>query len=473
MELIPGFVSLLEELRCVFNAQSFPIFVELMTGWVLSHRHRFVTDLIVSSGSVGKRHFSNYHRFFSQYAWSLDILSKCLLLLLVRVFAPEGVIELAIDDTLARKRGLMVYGTGMHHDPLMSSKAKTITSWGHDWVVLCLVIRLPAWAPTKVFSLPFCFRLYRNRQGSRKGKKKTPKQDPKQRKRAAKQRKREKARNETKTRHQTRPELAVEMLELVASWLPDREFMVTGDSAYGGGSVLQKLPKNIGLISHVHPKGALYEPAPKMKPGEKNGRGRGRKKGKRLPGMDEWAKDRTKWRTLKFDEYGFHATVKVKIIKALYYKAGKDRLLKIVLVRDTLGKRPDQMFYCTDLKLDARQILSCYARRWSIEVTFHDCKQLLGFEDPANRKEKAVRRTAPMAMVLYSLIVAWFEQEGHRYVEFPDRPWYPHKEEPSFADMLTTVRRLSWKNNYGDIVPKRGNGKKLFDQIAWILSLAG
>ena len=291
MELIPGFVSLLEEVRVVFNAQSYPIFVELMTGWVLSHRHRFITDLIVSSGSVGKRHFSNYHRFFSQYAWSLDSLSKHLLLLLVRIFAAMGVIELAIDDTLARKRGLMVYGTGMHHDPLMSSKAKTITNWGHDWVVLCLVIRLPQWAPTKVFSLPFCFRLYRNRQGSTKGKKKTPKQDPKQRKRAAK---RQKTRNGNKTPHRTRPELAVEMLELVASWLPNRQFVVTGDSAYGGGSVLQKLPKNIDLISHVHPKGALYEPAPKPKPGEKKGRGRQRKKGKRLPGMAEWAKNKAK-----------------------------------------------------------------------------------------------------------------------------------------------------------------------------------
>jgi hypothetical protein len=144
VELIPGFRSLLVEFRDVFNAQSFPIFVELMTGWVLSHRHRFITDLIVSSGSVGKRHFSNYHRFFSQYAWKPEILSKYLLLLLVRVFAATGVIELSVDDTLARKRGLMVYGTGMHHDPLMSSKAKTITSWGHDWVVVCLIIRLPA-----------------------------------------------------------------------------------------------------------------------------------------------------------------------------------------------------------------------------------------------------------------------------------------------------------------------------------------
>lgn len=473
MELIAGFRSLLEEFRSVFNAQSFPIFMELMTGWVLSHRHRFITDLIVSSGSVGKRHFSNYHRFFSQYAWKPETLSKCLLLLLVRVFAPTGVIELAVDDTLARKRGLMVYGTGMHHDPLMSSRAKTITSWGHDWVVLCLIIRLPQWAPTKVFSLPFCFRLYRNRQGLTEGKKKTPKQDAKQRRRVARQRKQQRARNAGNAPHRTRPELAVEMLQWVASWLPDREFMVTGDSAYGGASVLQKLPANIDLISHVHPKGGLYEPAPKPKHGQKNGCGRRRKKGRRLPGMAEWAKAKSKWRTLKFDEYGFHATIRIKVIKALYYKAGKDRLLTIVLVQDTLGKRPDQMFYCTRLAWDTRRILSCYARRWSIEVTFHDCKQLLGFEDPANRKEKAVRRTAPMAMVIYSLIVVWFHREGHRHVQFPDRPWYRRKAEPSFADMLTTLRRLSWKNNFGETAPKRGRAKNIFDQITWILCLAG
>lgn len=263
------------------------------------------------------------------------------------------------------------------------------------------------------------------------------------------------------------------MLEVIASWLPDRRFMITGDSAYGGCSVLQKLPENMDLISHVHPKGALYDPPPKPKPGKK-GRGQPRMKGERLPGMQAWAEEaKSKWRTLKFDQYGFHATVKVKVIEALYYKAGKDRLLKILLVRDVLGKRPDQMFYCTRLDWDARQILSCYSGRWSIEVSLYDCKQQLGSEDPANRKEKAVRRTAPMAMILYSLVVVWFHHEGRRHVEFPDRPGYPQKDEPSFADMLTTLRPQSGKNNYGDIVPKRGVAKRIFDQITWILSLAG
>jgi hypothetical protein len=131
------------------------------------------------------------------------------------------------------------------------------------------------------------------------------------------------------------------------------------------------------------------------------------------------------------------------------------------------------MFYCTSLDWEAKQILSAYAGRWSIEVTFENSKQLLGLEDPANRKEKAVRRTAPMALVLHSLIVVWFHQVGHRYLQFPDRPWYPRKQEPSFADMLTTLRRRSWQDRFRTLPLKSRLVKKALAQIVEFLSLAG
>jgi hypothetical protein len=59
----------------------------------------------------------------------------------------------------------------MHYDPLISSRPKALVSWGHDWVVLCLIVVHPFWAPTKVFALPIAARLYINRQGLIKGKK--------------------------------------------------------------------------------------------------------------------------------------------------------------------------------------------------------------------------------------------------------------------------------------------------------------
>ncbi len=469
MELTPSFVALLQEFCCAFTRPSFVLFVYILTGWALTSRHRFITECIFTSGQVGHGHWSRCHRFFSHNRWSLDGLFWLLAKLLVAVFAPTGPILLAGDDTLCRKRGLTLYGAGMHHDPLISSRALKLVSWGHDWVVLCFLLPLPRWALTKVFALTVGCRLYKNRQGLTKGQNKA-----RRRSRSSSQNKATGKRKRSRKgdpNHRTRPELLVELLTLFASWFPDRQIIVTADSAYGGKSVLRKVPANVHLISHVHPDGALYAPPPPPKPHQKGAR---RKKGERLPGMPAWAADASQpWQELKFDQFGFHATVCVKVQQALYYTAGKDRLLTIVLVRDVEGKRPDQMFYCTLLEWDARTLLSTYAHRWAIEVTFENTKQWLGLEDPANRLPRAVQRTAPMALLLHSLIVLWFEQYGYEWLRFPERPWYPQKEEPSFADMLTALRRLSWLEKLRILVEKDSPHNKVVEELAELASRVG
>jgi len=467
MECTCSFTALLYELRCVVTQPSFQIFLSLMAGRVVSHRRRFVAELIWSSGSTHRGRHSRYHNFFSKSTWSVDNLSCVLTKLLVRVFVPNGIIELAVDDTLCRKRGLTVYGTGMHYDPLISSRAKALVRWGHDSGVLTLLLPCPFWASTKVWSLPIAFRLCRNRQGLTKGQTNT--------KRSRQGQKGHQARKSQKRlrdpNHRTRPEWAVELITMVAGWFPDRQLVVSGDSAYGEASVLQKLPANADLTSHVHPKGVLYEPAGIPAPGR---RGPRPKKGRRLPGLKEWTNDPTlPWQTLVFDQFGLHATLQVKTRQALYYTAGTDRLLTILLVHGAKGQRPDQRFYCTRLDWTARQILSAYAARWAIEMTVEDVQQLLGFEDPANRKEKAVRRTAPMALVLYSLVMLWFHNEGHCDLQFADRPWYRRKCEPSFADLLTTLRRESRRDKIRGLPLHRRLVEKCLAPILEFLSLAG
>jgi SRSO17 transposase len=453
MELTPSLVDLLQHFAPVFTAPTFQTFLEVVTGWILSHRHRYVTEVIFAGGNVGNGHWCRFHRFFSQAAWDPDTLALLLAKLVLTILAPGATLVWAVDDTLCRKRGLTLYGAGMHYDPLISSRAKSLVSWGHDWVVLCLLVVHPFWAPTKVFALPIAVRLYRNRQGITKGKK--------SRGRVSK----------TNPDHRTRPELALELIRLVAQWFPNDKIIVTGDSAYGGKSVLSHLPANVHLISHVHPKAALYEPAP---PRKERSKGAPRKKGDRLPGMAQWAKDATQpWTELNFNQFGLHASLAVKTTQALYYKAGGDRLLTIVLVRDLEGKRPDQMFYCTKLEWSARQILTAYSYRWAIECTFENCKQVLGLEDPANRLPKAVERTAPMALLLYSLVVVWFHKAGHPFLRFPFRPWYPRKQEPSFADLLTTVRRVSLEEKTQALLPNRCRTKAWLAQITDLLSRAG
>lgn len=463
MKLHSSFLPFLAEFAGDFTQPSSKVFVLLMTGWLLSHRHRFITELIQSSGSARDGHHGRFHRFFSHAAWLLDEVFATQARLLVRSFAPGGDLHLAVDDTLCRKRGLALHAAGMHHDPLLSSKALKVFSWGHNWVVIGLLVSCP-WAPSKVWCLPLCCRLYRNVQGLTKGK---PANKAEQSKKA-RAKAQAKARAQAKAKdpsHRTRPELAVELIKVVAGWFPQRQLIVSGDSAYGGASVLRQLPANVDLISRVAPNGVLYAPAPEPDPTVKR-RGRAPKKGKRLPSLAEWAQeDAQPWEELSFDQFGLRAVLRVKIQEALYYTAGNDRLLKIVLVRDALGKRPDQRFYCTRLDFDARTILSEYSKRWAIEVTFEDCKQLLGFADAANRLPKAVSRTAPMALLLYGLVVAWYDRIGHQWERFPDRPWYRHKREASFADLLSTLRRLSWREIFHGVLGEGSPAEKKAEEL--------
>jgi hypothetical protein len=493
MELTASFMTLLDLFAPVFTTPSFATFRLLMTGWILSMRHRYVTDLIVSSHSVGNGHHSDYHRFFSHAKWDLDELWKRLACQLVdRLLGKEAIIVLAGDDTLCRKRGLRLFGAGMHHDPLISSRAMKLVSWGHDWVTLCLVIANPKWAPSKVFALPICMRLYRNKQGVTKGQSKSKRQSRAASKPSAKKTSQKRAlqgrpgasrkpsskqqnskqspqKQSSGAGHRTRPELMREMLERVAGWLPERSFLFVGDSLYAGESILKHLPKNIDMIGTVHPKGGLYEPAPQ----KQSGRGARRKKGNRLPTLEAWAASQTPWQSIKFAQFGLHGTLETKTREGLYYKAGKDRLLKFVLTRDVEGARPTRIFYCTNLELDIEIMLSTYAHRWAIEVTHHDAKQFLGFEDPANRLPLAVQRTAPMAMLLYSLTVLWYQEHGQQHVQFPNRPWYRRKREPSFADMLTTLRRKTWTDGISTMPLDSGVCENSVEQLIYLATLAG
>lgn len=74
---------------------------------------------------------------------------------------------LALDDTLARKRGLKIHGVGMHHDPLLVTRKVALTNRGHSAVVLGVILRF-SFRPEHVFCLPILFRLYISKQTSAK-----------------------------------------------------------------------------------------------------------------------------------------------------------------------------------------------------------------------------------------------------------------------------------------------------------------
>ena len=244
-------------------------------------------EVIFSSGRVGDGHWTRFHRFFSHAAWDIDTFSRNLAKLVVTILAPGATFFWAVDDTLCRKRGLTLYGAGMHDDPLISSRSKSLVSWGHNWVVLTLIVAFPVWAPSKVFALSIAMRLYRNRQGLTKGKK-----NPKGKKGQQKPTKPMHDPN-----HRTRPELALELIIMVASGFPTMRSSspVTAPTAVKASSLIcrQRSPHQPCASN-----GALYEPAP---PKKEKRKGPARKKGDRLHGMSHGRRSGPTVEELEFD----------------------------------------------------------------------------------------------------------------------------------------------------------------------------
>ena len=97
MQLTESFLGLLQHFDSVFTAPSFLTFLQIASGWLISPRQLFITEIIFSSGNVGVGHWSRFHRFFSHAVWDVDVLASHLAKLAVTILAPGGTLYWAVD----------------------------------------------------------------------------------------------------------------------------------------------------------------------------------------------------------------------------------------------------------------------------------------------------------------------------------------------------------------------------------------
>jgi hypothetical protein len=60
--------------------------------------------------------------------------------------------------------------------------------------------------------------------------------------------------------------------------------------------------------------------------------------------------------------------------------------------------------FCTDLEAAPGEILPWVGMRWAVEVTCEDARAHLGFEPQRQCSDKAITRTAPVLLGLFSLV---------------------------------------------------------------------
>src|ERR1700733_3178792 len=76
--LVRSFTPLLLAFQPCFTQPSFASFWALTCAWILCSGRRSLTR-VIQSGCLGRfKHYSSFHRFFSQACWNLDDLRHCL-----------------------------------------------------------------------------------------------------------------------------------------------------------------------------------------------------------------------------------------------------------------------------------------------------------------------------------------------------------------------------------------------------------
>lgn len=425
-----GFAALLGLTRGAFSAPSFAIFADLVRGWVLAPGRRTVTGMISVADPAGRRAHDAYHRFLRDGAWVMAGLWRVLACHAICRFAPQGAVNLDCDDTLYHKAGPKVAGAGIFRDAVRSSARWVVYALGLNLVVITLRVA-PPWGGCPI-GVPINVRLHR------------------------------------KGDQTTTIEHATAMMREIAAWLPERVFHLCADGAYAS-LASASLPR-CQFTSRMRRDAAIYEPAP-----PKTGRrGRPRTKGDRLPTPQALAaKARQRdWQRVDIDVRGHSIERLVCVQDVLWYKINKHGLVRLVIVRDPEGNEPDDFFFTTDLSATGAQVVSRYAGRWSIEVTFRDAKQGLGAEDPQCWKRQGPERAAALSLWLHGLIWCWYLDAHPTGGTWPTRPWYRRKNTPSFLDALAALRRVLWSQRITALSSDAPDHTKMTDALLDTLAYA-
>jgi len=417
LNLPPEIMTVLMPFAPLFHAKTWQKIPVLLLGTILVTGKRTVTAALRMMGLKDDKQFAKYHQVLNRAVWSPLAVAKCLLDLLVTLVYPDNKpLVFGLDDTIERRWGRKIAARGIYRDPVRSSESHFVKASGLRWISLMLLTPIP-WAQ-RIWALPVMTAIAPSeRYYETRGRK------PK-----------------------TLTERAQQMIKQLRRWLPERQLVIVGDHSYAALDLLatcQTLSDPVTFVTRLRLDAALYEPAPSYA-----GMGRPRKKGVRLPTPQQIldAPD-TIWTTIEVHWYdGQTRDLELASATAIWFHYGKTPVpIRWVLIRDPQGKYETVCLLCTDQPIAPKQIVEWFVMRWQVEVTFEEARRHLGLETQRQWADKAIARTTPLLLGLFSwitLVAHVFHLSGQPVI-VRQSAWYT-KSLPTFSDALALIRHQLW-----------------------------
>jgi hypothetical protein len=379
----------------------------LFLGAILARGRRTVTSWI-RAARLSDRYQSCYLAVAAAGKKAETIAAYLVLWVVEPLLGGAGRLTLAIDDTPTRRYGPHVEGAGIHHNPAPGPAGAPYV-YGHVFVVLALLVSHPAWG---VIALPLLARLYvraKDLPGIR------PKHRP---------------------AFRTKLELAVELLRWAKPWLAllKLPIWVVADGAYAKRDFLKPaMSLGMTVVSRLR-KDAALRTLPGPRPAGK--RGRPRTYGPDKIDLAKRAGQRRGWSSDTFDLYGEKVVKRYKTFLATWRPAGG--VIRVVLVDEATGWRA---YFCTDPSASVADILGMVADRFSLEITFRECKQVVGAGQQQVRFVWANVGAFHVCLWAYTMTEAWAWDREEELVDRSASPWDKASRRPSHADKRRAWRR--------------------------------
>ncbi len=395
-------------LASVLDRRSAPRLALLLLGAVLARGRRTVTSWIRAAKLSDQ--FRSCYTAVAAAGKKADRIAAHLVTEAIKpLVAGADRLTLALDDTPTTRYGPHVQGAGVHHNPT-PGPAGSPYLYGHVFVVLGLLVAHPSWG---TIALPLLARLYvraKDLIGI----------DP-----------------EHRPAFRTKLELAVELLRWAKLWLGPlaKPFWVVADGAYAKATFLKET-KTMGMtvVSRLRKDAALRTVPGPRPPGR---RGRPRIYGESRIDLAKRAGQRRGWSAGVFDLYGEETLKRYKTFLATWRPAGG--AIRVVLVDEPTGWRA---FFCTDVSASVAEILTAVADRFALEITFRDCKEIVGAGQQQVRFVWANVGAFHVCLWTFTMTEAWaWGRKAEDLVDRSASPWDSLARRPSHADKRRAWRR--------------------------------
>jgi hypothetical protein len=409
------FLSRLAGFTDLFTRPTWSNVLVLLAGAILAPGRRTVTTALRILGRECDPDFCTFHRILNRAAWSSRAVARQLLILLVKAFVPSGgPVVIGLDDTIERRWGAKISARGIYRDPVRSSKGHFVKASGLRWLSAMLLVKVP-WAD-RVMALPFLTLLAPSKRFYA-DKTRAPK---------------------------TLLDWARQAALQIHRWLPDRYIVLVADSAFAAIEFLAEVRSHVCVVTRLRLDANLFD----FPPQKHKGRGRRPIKGKPLKKLSAVIKDRkVSWQRCRVSLWYGRTNRLVEIASgtAIWYHGGAPPVpIRWLLVRDPTGELEAQAFLATDLNARPGDILSWFVSRWQVEVTFAEVRAHLGVETQRQWSDKAILRTTPVLLGLFSIVTLWaHDLSKSRKLKPRTAAWYP-KTVLTFSDAIAAVRREIW-----------------------------